>query len=185
MEVVQLTRSAPLASTQWYGPSNYGAQVTTPPAQKEKKHIDIGGHILSYFSLRIKVLVWVVISPHISLGMKVLRECWDMERGDFGTGVTVGRLPYLILPVHCHKHFFTKGYRIHSPALELYDIYLSIPPNPQLEGRDSFLLNFLNFKLLSQHLSCDKSGINVLCWIIHYHKPSDLKQCPFIILPFL
>ena len=48
---------------------------------------------------------------------------------------------------------------MYSPALGLYDIYLSIPPNPQLEGRDSFLLNFLNCKLLSQDLSCNKSDI--------------------------
>ena len=185
MEVGQLTRSAPLASTRWRGPSNYGAKFTTLPAQKEKKHIDIGGHILCYFSLRIKVLVWVVISPHISVGMKVLRECWDMERGDLGVCGHCWKTPCLILPVHCHKRFFMKGYRMYSPALELYDIYLSIPPNPQLEGRDSFLLNFLNLKLLSQDPSCNKSDINVLCWIIHYHKLSDLKQCTFIILPLL
>lgn len=71
--------------------------------KKKRELIQIGVHFLYYISLRMKLVIWGVIHPHISVRINSLGEDWDMEKGALGTkekeGNVAGGLPQFLFSV--------------------------------------------------------------------------------------
>lgn len=72
--------------------------------KKKRELVHIGENILCYILLRIKLVSWGIISPHISVRINSLGEGWDVEKGALGTeekeGNVAGGLPQFLFPVH-------------------------------------------------------------------------------------